>query len=915
MTAKAIEVRGARQNNLKDLDIDLPLERLIVVTGLSGSGKSSLALDTLYAEGQRRYIESLSTYARQFLVRLPKPDVDSIRNIPPAIAIVQHNPAKNSRSTVGTSTEVYDYLRLLWAKVGTVWCAECDRAVRAMSPSPAALQIVGEHTGGRAYVVFPVGKASIDQLKELPARGFTRFLAGGKMLRLPDSAEDAEALWRKLARARDGAVVVDRLAISEESRGRLAEALETAFAEGNGVAEVRLVDGPTLRFVNDLRCTGCHRAFEAPTPKLFSFNSPHGACPTCRGFGNTLDYDELLIVPDSGRSLAQGAIDPFTKPSLAHWQRRMLAAAKGAKVKVDLPWRSLTKREREWVMRGERTRSGQVKRGGFGGALGLFERLEAKRYKLHVRVFLSRYKSQSPCTDCGGRRLRAEAYAVRLGGLDIAAACRMPVNESRRFFADLALDAQEADIAHEVLKQVRARLEFLEKVGLSYLTLDRLTRTLSGGEAQRIQLAGQLGSQLAGTLYVLDEPSVGLHARDARMLIEILFKLRDNGNTVVVVEHDREVIRSSDHVIEMGPQAGERGGAVVWQGARESFEASPTLTARYLRGELQVASSEARRPGNGKMLVLTGAREHNLKDLTVRIPLNRFVCVTGVSGSGKSTLVHRTLVGALSRHFQMPVAEVGAHDTLEGAEHLKGVAMLDQAPIGRTPRSNPITYLKAFDEIRKLFAAEPLARSRRIGSGNFSFNVPGGRCETCTGEGFVRIDMHFLEDIYVRCEACRGRRYREETLAILHKRLNIHETLQLTARQALNHFADHPRLRRVLRLLVEVGLGYLRLGQSANTLSGGEAQRLKIAAELSQAGRRDFLYVLDEPTTGLHMDDVRKLLAVLDRLVRAGNTVLVIEHNLDVIRTADLVIDLGPEGGDEGGRIVAEGPPEAIARC
>lgn len=914
MPAKSIEIRGARQNNLKSINLDLPLERLIVITGLSGSGKSSLALDTLYSEGQRRYIESLSTYARQFLVRLPKPDVDAIRNIPPAIAIVRHNAVKTSRSTVGTSTEINDYMRLLWAKVGTVWCHDCDLPVRAVSPSHGAGESIAGHPGARAYVVFPLAAFPRDQIGQLPARGFTRFLAGGEMLRAPEDPKKMRILARSLGRKRDAAVVVDRLQLSANNRGRLAEALETAYREGGGLAEIRVVDGPTLTYVRDFRCAGCHRAFERPAPKLFSFNSPFGACETCRGFGNTLTYDEKLIVPNPDLSLAQGAIDPFTKPSLLRWQRRMIAAAATARIPVNRPWSVLSEKQRAWALRGERTRTGKARRGGFGGAFGLFEKLERKRYRLHVRVFLSRYKSQVSCAACGGGRLRQEAYAVRVGGLDIAEASRLTVKEMRIFFSGLSLDAEAAEIALELLKQIRARLEFLEEVGLSYLTLDRLTKTLSGGEAQRIQLAGQLGSRLAGTLYVLDEPSVGLHARDVRRLVGILVRLRENGNTIVVVEHDREVIRAAEHVIEMGPLAGERGGEIVWQGPRDDFEASPTLTARYLRRELRVAIGGKRKSGNGKFLVLTGASEHNLKKLTLRVPLCRFVCVTGVSGSGKSTLIHTTLVGALLRQFGRPSAEAGAFETLEGAEHLKGVVVLDQRPIGRTPRSNPVTYLKVFDRIRRLFAQAPLARSRRMGPGHFSFNVPGGRCEICAGEGAVKIDMQFLEDIYIRCDTCRGRRFREPTLEVRYKGLNIHETLQLTARQARNHFADEPKLRRVLAILDEVGLGYLRLGQAATTLSGGEAQRLKIAAELVQVRRRDLLYVLDEPTTGLHMDDVKKLLAVLDRLVKTGNTVIVIEHNLDVIRSADHIVDLGPEGGEEGGWIVAEGSPEAIAR-
>jgi excinuclease ABC subunit A len=869
---------------------------------------------------------------------MPKPDVDAIRNIPPAIAIVQRNPVKTSRSTVGTTTEVYDFMRLLWAKVGTIVCPDCGRKVEAVAPSQAAAAAVAAHPGARAYVVFPLIGAKAADLAELPARGFVRVLANGRPVRLgvEEAGEPAFALsesalasYSESALAAPGtsggtsahaeppadlAVIVDRLALSEESRGRLAEAIETAYREGDGVAEVRIVDGERLRVVHDLRCGGCHRRFEEPVPRLFSFNNPFGACPACKGFGNILAYDEKLIVPNPALSLARGAIDPFTKPSLRHWHKRLLAAARSAGVDVTRPWPQLPARERAWVIEGDRTKTGKVRRGGYPGALGLFEKLETKRYKLHVRVFLSRYKSQRRCEGCGGGRLRPEAGFVRVGGLDIAAVSRLTVRDARAFFEGLALDAEEAAIARDVRKQIGARLEFMEEVGLSYLTLDRLTKTLSGGEAQRIHLAGQLGARLAGTLYVLDEPSVGLHARDARRLIEILHRLRDNGNTVLVVEHDREIIRAADHVVELGPRAGEQGGEVVWEGSREAFATAGTLTARYLRGEERVSPPRARRGGNGKMLVLTGAAEHNLKGAPFRVPLRRFVCVTGVSGSGKSTLVHRTLVGALLRIFNRRVSDIGRFETLQGMEHLKGLVVLDQEPIGRTPRSNPITYLKAFDEIRRLFAQEPSARARGFGPGHFSFNVPGGRCEACAGEGAVVVEMHFLADLYVECQACRGRRFNDATLEVRHRGLDIHETLWLTASEAMSRFADQPKLRRTLALLDEVGLGYLRLGQPATTLSGGEAQRLKIAAELARARARDILYVLDEPTTGLHMDDVNRLLRVLHRLVDAGNTVLVIEHNLDVIRSADHVIDLGPEGGEEGGWIVAEGPPEVVAR-
>ena len=896
-----LRIEGARQNNLKNVSLELPHDRLTVVTGVSGSGKSSLAFDTLFAEGQWRYIESLSTYARMFLDRVDRPDVDRIENIRPAVALEQKNPVRTARSTVGTATEVYDYLRLLYAKIGRVHCPDCGSAAASHSPESIADTLLTEHAGARALVTFPLpvpaGQPAAELWAGLTRRGFARVLVNGVACDLaaapPPSVEGVLA------------VVLDRLVLEPAHRGRLVESLEGALREGSGQLAVEFVDGGRRVFAEAFRCAGCGAALERPQPLLFSFNHPLGACAECKGFGNVLKYDEALVVPDRTLSLTGGAVEPWTHPSGRWYQRELLKAARRLSVDPTRAWEELGEHERAFVYEGD---------GKFPGINGFFEEIESYRYKLHVRVFLSRYRSQSPCPVCRGARLKAPALAVRVAGLTIAEFTRLTIEEAATLLGELKLTAWEAAVGREILRQLGAKLTFLLRVGLGYLTLARQTRTLSGGEAQRINLANQLGSQLVGTLYVLDEPSIGLHARDTMRLADLCHELAQAGNTVVVVEHDRGFIESADHVVELGPGSGERGGEIVFAGSQAEFRKSTrSLTARYLSGRETIPVPLVRRPGR-RQLTLTGAREHNLKDVTVRIPLITLTVVTGVSGSGKSTLIHDTLYRAAARAFKTEFQSPGAYDALTGLEYLKGVRLIDQEPIGRTPRSNPVTYVKAFDEIRKLYAALPRAKTLGLGAGAFSFNVPGGRCESCQGDGFQKLEMYFFEDVYVSCQECEGRRYRPEVLGVKYRGRSIGDVLRMTVDEAVDFFAGQLTLARRLRVMQDVGLGYLRLGQPATTLSGGEAQRLKIAAELGGRATGDVLYILDEPTTGLHLDDVKKLLGVLNRLVDAGNTVLVVEHHLDVVKCADHVIDLGPEGGEAGGEIVAEGPPESIVQ-
>jgi excinuclease ABC subunit A len=934
-----ILIRNARQHNLKGIDLELPRRALVVLTGPSGSGKSSLAFDTIYAEGQRRYVESLSTYAKQFLERMEKPAVDAVEGISPAVAIEQKNPTKTSRSTVGTATEVYDYLRLLWARVGRTHCPECGREVRPDTVQSATDAVLALPEGTRVMVAFPLPESALTVhrrvVENLRALGFVRVLVDGELVELDEpGAETPEGLGRDLTAARELLVVVDRLVVRPDVRERLADSLETAFHEGEGevavvVAGERGGEGgsganPVLRFTERFRCPDHPEVkFVDPTPRLFSFNNPYGSCPVCTGFGATLEYDPTLIVPNPGRTLRQGAVDVWEKPRYRRYRERLLDFARREGVSADVPWRDLPESFRQAVLYGTR---------GFQGAIPFLRSREEKRYKQYIRVFLRQYQSARTCRACGGARLRPEALYVRVAGLTIAEASVLTIRELRAWAEALAggggrgggLDDQERAIAAPILREVCARLRFLDDVGLGYLTLDRQTRTLSGGEAQRISLANSLGSRLVDTLYVLDEPTVGLHPRDTDRLLGLLLELRSAGNTVLVVEHDPAAIAAADHIVELGPGSGERGGTVVFQGTYSELLAADTQTGRYLSGREGPPRARRRRNVDGWRLRLEGARLHNLRGVTIEIPLGTLTAVTGVSGSGKSTLVHDVLYRALERELgggettakQHLGEEVGEYDRLEGAGLLDGVVLVDQSPVGRTPRSNPVTYIKAFDYIREIFARQPLARQRGYTPGHFSFNVKGGRCEACQGAGVVQIEMVFLADVFVPCEVCRGARYKPETLEVEYKGLNIREVLDLTVDEAIRFFIKEDKLGQALWQLQQVGLGYLRLGQPAPTLSGGEAQRLKIARELIEGGRRrgHKLYIMDEPTTGLSGPEVRKLLDVLQKLVDAGHTVVVIEHNLEVFAAADWIIDLGPEAGDEGGRVVAMGTPEEVAR-
>ena len=918
-----IVIRGARTHNLKNIDLTLPQERLIVVTGVSGSGKSSLAFDTVYAEGQRRYVESLSAYARQFLERMEKPDVDRIDGICPAIAIRQKNSVRNPRSTVGTTTEIHDYLRLLFARVGRTICRGCGAEVTRETPEEVAGRLAALPEGTRLLVGFthpvaaeagPAGDAApasdtgadrvAAALDGLRRKGFGRLCLEGRAV----SFDDVDPA---LLAGRDSLpVVVDRIRTGPEALPRLTEAIETAYHEGRGDAFAVEAGGarPERTFSERFECRPCGIAYEVPRPTLFSFNSPFGACPACHGFGNVIELDMSLVVPDETKSLAAGAVEPWSRPRYRSHLADLKRAARRRDVRTTVPWSELSGEERRFVVEGDGA--------GYTGVRGFFAALEQKKYKVHVRVFLSRYRGYRACSDCGGTRLRREARDVRVGGRTVDEVSAFTVGAARRFFEELTLPETDAAVAERIVRELRRRVGFLSGVGLDYLTLDRLSATLSGGEAQRINLATSLGSSLVGTLYVLDEPSIGLHPRDNGRLIRILGQLRDQGNTVLVVEHDADMIRAGDYVVDLGLGAGARGGHVVYAGDRGGLARETTsLTAKYLRGDLAIPMPAARRkrlPGS-QALRVRGAAEHNLKGIDVEIPLNMLTCVTGVSGSGKSTLVHDVLYAAVKRAKGTWDKRVGRHAGIDGIELLNDVVLVDQTPIGRTPRSNPVTYLKAFDPIRELFAGTRDARARGFSASHFSFNVPGGRCDACEGEGEVRVEMQFLADVFMPCEQCGGKRFKPRVLEVTWGGLRVDEVLELTAREALQFFGSSPRVVRKLKVLDEIGLGYLRLGQPATTLSGGEAQRIKIAAHLAMRHDERSLYVFDEPTTGLHFDDVSKLLAAFTRLVEAGHTLLVIEHNLDVIKTADWLVDLGPEGGEAGGEVVVAGPPERVA--
>jgi excinuclease ABC subunit A len=935
-----IVIRGARTHNLKNVDLTLPQRSLVVMTGVSGSGKSSLAFDTIYAEGQRRYVESLSAYARQFLERMEKPDVDAIEGICPAIAIRQKNSIRNPRSTVSTTTEIHDYLRLLFARVGRTYCRSCGRDVIRETAEVVAGQLGTLAEGTRLLIGFdmpivttaalpterdveeedpavdeeapqPALPGLVDSVAEtlaaLRRKGFGRLFVDGRTVDL-EEADPASLKDRPILQ-----VIVDRLKVEGDLRARLTDSIETAYTEGGGAAfAIELADPTPIvhRFSERFECRPCGIQYEIPQPRLFSFNNPFGACAVCHGFGNIIELDMDLVVPDPSKSIQQNAIEPWSKPHYRAQLAELKRAAKGGSVRLDVPWAQLTDDEKQFVIEGDERNGGD-----YEGVKGFFRWLERKKYKVHVRVFLSRYRGYLTCPECSGARLRREARDVKVGGQTIDQVCSLTVRDAERFFDQLTLSEKEAAIAEKVLREIRKRLGFLRDVGLDYLTLDRLSSTLSGGESQRINLATSLGSALVDTLYVLDEPSIGLHSRDNERLIAILRQLRDQGNTVLVVEHDADMIKVADTVVDMGLGAGEQGGRIVFSGPLAALLQEPrSLTAKYLRDELAIPVPAVRRKPTNQRLKILGASEHNLKNLDIEIPLGLLVAVTGVSGSGKSTLVHDVLYAALKRAKGEWDRRIGTHRKLEGTEFVSDVVLVDQAPIGRTPRSNPVTYLKAFDPIRELFAATKDARSRGLTASHFSFNVPGGRCEACEGEGEVKVEMQFLADVFVPCEQCEGKRFKPQVLEVKYRGRGVDQVLDMTVREALTFFSSSPKVLRRLQVLDEIGLGYLRLGQPATTLSGGEAQRIKIAAHLSSHTGDRVLYILDEPTTGLHFDDIAKLLAACKKLIQAGHSLLVIEHNLDVIKTADWIIDLGPEGGEEGGQLIAVGTPEQLAQ-
>ena len=929
----SIVVSGARVHNLKNISFEIPHNAITVVTGVSGSGKSSLAFDTIYAEGQRRYIESLSAYARQFLERIEKPDVDEISGIAPAIAIKQKNATRNPRSTVATATEIYDYLRLLYARAGRTFCTRCGAEIRRDTIDSITSRVLALEPGRRFYVLYrlalpepakkparkspaaapasaPSPARSIVQqaLLDLQKRGFNRLYQAGQMHEFssPETLLDVDF-------AQPVYVIVDRLVISPEIRSRLADSVEICYREGKGEAILEFPPSEThpeterIVFSDRFECKKCGLAYQEPEPRLFSFNNPYGACPRCQGFGNTIDFDIDLVIPDRGKSINEGVVQPWTKPRYRQLWQDLKRFARSRGIPLDVPFRQLTAEQRDAIVEGDEDAD-------FPGVNGFFAWLERKKYKLHVRVFLSRYRGYATCPDCGGTRLRPEARAVRINGKSITEVCALTVTEARQFFDSLELAPEAAAIAERILQEIRQRLHFLDQVGLEYLTLDRLTSTLSGGEAQRIQLATSLGSQLVGALYVLDEPSIGLHPRDTHRLIDILKSLRDLGNTILVVEHDAETIAASDYVLDLGPGAGESGGKLLFCGPRQDLlKSAESLTARYLNGELRIPVPSLRQKPSRRFLRVFGAHAHNLRNIDVMFPLGAMVAVTGVSGSGKSTLIYDVLYKALeAKRAGVNFKELC--DRIEGDGLIEQVVLVDQSPIGRTPRSNPATYLKAFDAIRELFAAAPDAKRRGFGAGHFSFNIPGGRCEACEGDGTVTVEMQFLADVELVCEECRGTRFKSAVLEVRYRDKNVHEVLGLTVHEALHFFAGVPRVTSKLKILDEVGLGYLRLGQSATTLSGGEAQRLKLASHLIHTANPGVLYILDEPTTGLHFDDIQKLLTSFRKLLEGGASLIVIEHNLDVIKSADWVIDLGPEGGAQGGAIVATGTPEQVAR-
>ena len=923
MASDKIVVRGAREHNLKNIDVEIPRNKLVVITGLSGSGKSSLAFDTIYAEGQRRYVESLSAYARQFLGLMEKPDVDQIEGLSPAIAIEQRSAGRNPRSTVGTVTELYDYVRLLFARIGIPHCPTCGRRISQQTVGQMCDEITKLPERTRIQVLAPVVRGRKgeyrDLLRQIQREGYVRVRVDGETKSLEESIELDKN------RRHDIQVVVDRLVVRPDIRGRLSDSLETAVGLGEGIVVVDVVGEREVVFSERFACVECGVSFEEIEPRLFSFNSPYGACPKCDGLGTRREIDPDLVVPDRALSLNEGAIVPWGTPrrNWLHQQVRGLTAHYdidrnarfedlSEKVQRILLWGT----GKERITFRYESKTGHARGeyvGRFEGVIPNLERRYRQTESEKVRAWIERFMAVRACPACQGTRLKPEALSVKINGRNISEVCTLSIGGARRFFDGLELSARERTIVRQILKEVRERLGFLSNVGVAYLTLDRVTGTLSGGEAQRIRLATQIGSQLVGVLYILDEPSIGLHQRDNRRLLDTLLRLRDLGNTVLVVEHDRDTIRAADWIVDLGPGAGRHGGEVVAEGPPSQVSRDGSLTGEYLSGHRSIPTPSVRRPGIGWILEIVGARGNNLKSIDVHIPLGTFTCVTGVSGSGKSTLVNETLYRALAQKFHRAKDASLEHTEIRGVEFLDKVIDIDQSPIGRTPRSNPATYTGTFTPIRELFAQVPEAKLRGYKPGRFSFNVKGGRCEACEGAGIVRIEMHFLPDVYVPCEVCKGKRYNRETLEVRYRGRSIAEVLDMTVDEALEFLQNIPTVRRKLQTLSDVGLGYIHLGQQATTLSGGEAQRVKLASELSKVGTGKTLYILDEPTTGLHFEDIRMLLNVLGRLVDKGNTVVVIEHNMDVIKTADWIVDLGPEGGDAGGYVVAEGTPDLVA--
>jgi len=922
MTQDKIIVRGARQHNLKNIDVEIPRDKLVVITGLSGSGKSSLAFDTIYAEGQRRYVESLSSYARQFLGQMDKPDVDDIIGLSPAVSIDQKSTTRNPRSTVGTVTEIYDYLRLMFARIGRPHCPQCGREISQQTVEQIVDQVMALPEGSKIQVLAPVVRGRKGEyrqvIEDVRKQGYVRVRVDGAIYEVTDDIEMDRYKQHTIE------IVVDRLIVKPEIEKRLADSLETSLKLASGNVAI-LADEEELFFSENFACTECGISLDEIAPRNFSFNSPYGACPDCHGLGTHTKLDADRIIPDKNKSIDDGAIIPLARTTSEYYISLIEGVAKTYGFKTSTPIKDLTKKQVDVLMYGAdrrvpvsfRNRYGRMRQFDqyFEGIIPWLERRYRETSSEMIKEEIERYMSATPCESCKGLRLKPESLAVTIGGMNISLVAAKSVSAALEWFENLHLTPREQAIAHQVIKEIKVRLGFLKNVGLDYLTLDRAAATLAGGEAQRIRLASQIGSGLMGVLYILDEPSIGLHQRDNTRLIETLLRLRDLGNTIIVVEHDEETMYAADHIIDIGPGAGEHGGRIIATGNIEEIKANKdSITGKYLSGELTIPVPKKRRQPNGSFLKLTGAREHNLKNIDVEIPLGAFVCVTGVSGSGKSTLIQETLYPRLMYALHGTHRAWGDHDDISGLDGIDKVIDIDQSPIGRTPRSNPATYTGTFDLIRDLFSQTQEARMRGYKPGRFSFNVKGGRCEACKGDGIIKIEMHFLPDVYVPCEVCKGKRYNRETLEVKYKGKSISDVLDMTVAQALEFFKHIPPITRKLQTIHDVGLDYIKLGQPATTLSGGEAQRVKLATELAKRSTGRTMYILDEPTTGLHFDDIKKLLEVLGRLVDTGNTILVIEHNLDVIKTADYIIDLGPEGGDQGGEIVAAGTPEDVAK-